>query len=76
MTDTTYDPEADAAYVRIGRGKVAETREVTPGVLLDYDAKGRLLGVELLTASRALAPGDWSRAPRPGERGAHSDAAE
>ena len=30
MIDMTYDPEADAAYIHLARGKVAETREEGP----------------------------------------------
>lgn len=50
MISTSYDPEADAMYVRMvpPGTKVAETREIEPGVLLDYAADGRLVGVEIL----------------------------
>jgi uncharacterized protein YuzE len=50
MITTSYDPEADALYVRLSpKGtKVAETREVESGVLLDIDAGGRVIGVEIL----------------------------
>ena len=49
-----YDGEADAAYLRLGEGRVAETIEVERGVLLDLDEKGRVVGVEVLEASRRL----------------------
>jgi uncharacterized protein YuzE len=50
MISTTYDPEADALYVRIApKGTfVAETREVEPGVMLDVDSKGVVIGIEVL----------------------------
>ena len=73
MIDMTYDPEADAAYIYLGRGKVAETREEGP-FIYDVDASGRILGIEILSASKVLAPGDWNKARRPG--GAAVDAAE
>ena len=45
----TYDPEAQAAYVYIGaRTTSARTQELTSSVMVDYDADGRLIGVELL----------------------------
>jgi uncharacterized protein YuzE len=49
MIPTTYDPEADAFYVRLlpAGARVAETREVEPGVLLDPDAEGRVVGIEV-----------------------------
>ena len=38
-----------AAYLKVRRGKVARTREVHAGaVFADYDAKGQLVGVEIL----------------------------
>ena len=74
MPDTTFDPEADAVYIYLGEGEVAETEEVAPNVMLDFDADGRVVGVEVLTASKVLAPGDWTRARLPGP--AHVMAAE
>ena len=73
MIDVTYDPEADAVYLRIGRGKVDHTEEAGP-FIYDVDAEGRILGLEILTASKTLAPGAWKSAQLPGER--NVDAAE
>ena len=73
MIDMTYDPEADTAYIYFGRGKVAETREEGP-FLYDVDASGKILGLEILSASKVLAPGDWSKSRLPGSSAA--DAAE
>lgn len=43
-----------AAYFRVRRGKVADTGEVVDGrVNADYDAAGRLLGVEMLAPCAA-----------------------
>jgi len=47
-----YDPEADAAYISISKGKVAETREISEGLNVDYDASGRVLGIEVLSVQR------------------------
>lgn len=62
----TFDGEADAAYVALGpdtgAGGVTRTVPVDLGgelgidVALDVDANGRLVGVEVLGASRLLAP--------------------
>jgi uncharacterized protein YuzE len=65
MTDITYDPDADAAYVGLSDIAVQESAEVAPGVVLDYDSEGRVVGIELLGARKLLAPGAWSRAHRP-----------
>lgn len=49
-----YDREADAAYIRFSEDKVLESEEVSEGVVLDYDADGRIVGMEVLDASRHL----------------------
>lgn len=47
-----YDPKADAMYIRLLAGIVAESNEVHPGVVLDFDADGRMLGIEVLDVSK------------------------
>jgi uncharacterized protein YuzE len=57
MIKTSYDPEADAfaAYFGpVGTSSV-KTREVAPGVLLDFDAAGNVIGVEVLSVGLRLA---------------------
>jgi uncharacterized protein YuzE len=66
MTDITYDPEADAVYIAVGRGKVERTEEAGP-FIYDVDAEGRIVGIEILSTSKVLAPGDWKKAHPPGE---------
>ena len=73
MIDMTYDPEADAAYIYVGRGKI-DHQEIAQPFIHDVDADGRIIGIEILSASKVLAPGDWQNARRPGETS--SDAAE
>jgi uncharacterized protein YuzE len=71
--DLTYDPKADAVYLYVGRGKIDRQEEEGP-FIYDVDAEGRVLGIEILSASKVLAPGDWQNARRPGEKSV--DAAE
>jgi uncharacterized protein YuzE len=66
MPASTYDPESDAAYIYLGDSEILESEEVSPGIVLDFDAEGRVVGIEVLSASRTLAPGDWKRWPVPG----------
>ncbi|WP_322514896.1 DUF2283 domain-containing protein [Rhodopseudomonas palustris] len=66
MTDMTYDPEADAVYIRVGAGEVENTEEAGP-FIYDLDQHGRILGIEILTATKVLAPGDWQNARLPGK---------
>ncbi len=50
-----YDAKADAAYIRFSDGIVKESEEVSPGVVLDYDANGHIVGMEVLAAKKHLA---------------------
>ena len=47
-----YDQQADAMYIRLRVGVVAESEEVRPGVVLDFDAQGQVLGIEMLDVSK------------------------
>ena len=48
-----YDQQADAIYIRLRAGTVAESEEVRPGVVFDFDAEGRVLGIEMLDVSES-----------------------
>ncbi len=60
MTVMTYDTEADAVYITVGDGKIERTEEAGP-FLYDVDADGHIVGIEILSASKVLAPGDWKK---------------
>jgi len=47
-----YDPKADAMYIRLALGQVVESDEVRPGVVLDFDTHGNVLGIEMLDVSK------------------------
>lgn len=53
-----YDKEADAAYIYlkypIKAGEAKKQKEINNNVILDFDAKGKLLGVEILNARKIL----------------------
>jgi uncharacterized protein YuzE len=42
------DEKNDALYLRLNEAAIVESEEVEPGVVLDYDRKRRVVGVELL----------------------------
>ena len=50
MIRTSCDPEADAMFVWFGTEgiKSAVTEEVSPGIMLDFDGEGRVVGIEVL----------------------------
>jgi len=43
-----YDPQADALYLRLFKGKIAETKSVGKNTYVDLDKKGNTLGIEIL----------------------------
>jgi uncharacterized protein YuzE len=47
----TYDPEADALMFRLSEAAVETSEEVAPNVVLDFDAEGRVVGIEVLFVS-------------------------
>ena len=46
------DKEADALYLRLDDSSIVESEEVSPGVVLDYNASNEVVGVELLYLSK------------------------
>jgi uncharacterized protein YuzE len=52
MISTSYDPQADAFAARFApKGTYVESQEVAPGVILDFDANGQVIGIEVLNVS-------------------------
>ena len=49
-----YDPNTDALYVLTGEGEEEEFVEISPGVNVELDSEGRVIGIEILNASKAL----------------------
>ena len=49
-----YRPADNAAYIRLSSARVLESAEVSRDVVFDYDAEGRIVGIELLDAKSQL----------------------
>lgn len=47
-----FDPLADALYIQLAEGEVEKTEELKPGMLVDYDSLGNMLGIEVLYISK------------------------
>ena len=50
------DKKNDAFYFRLNETTIVESEEVQPGVILDYDKKGRVVGIEMLGLSTRVKP--------------------
>lgn len=50
-----YDQPKDAFYIRFDENPYAESQEVEVGIIFDYDRKGKIIGIEILDASKKLA---------------------
>jgi uncharacterized protein YuzE len=46
-----YYPETDSLYIDLSEKSSAESREISEGVVLDYDAQGNLVGIDIDNAS-------------------------
>ena len=49
-----YYAETDSLYIDLSAKPSAETREISPGINLDYDNKGELVGIDIDNASKKL----------------------
>jgi uncharacterized protein YuzE len=50
------DRESDALYFRLDDSEIVESEEVQPGVILDFDARGHMVGIEILGISARVDP--------------------
>ena len=48
MASLKYDSNCNALYIRLKRGKAAESEPVSDNVILDLSRKGEILGIEVL----------------------------
>ena len=49
-----YYAETDSLYIDLSETASAESREISEGVVLDYDAKGNLVGIDIDNASKKV----------------------
>ena len=55
------DEAADALYIRLEESTIVESEEVSPGVILDFDECGRVVGIEILNVRQRLPGADLRR---------------
>ncbi len=49
-----YDKEVDVLYIGFSEEKIEESDEDKPGIILDYDKDGSIVGIEILNASKRM----------------------
>ncbi|MEN6319290.1 MAG: DUF2283 domain-containing protein [Syntrophaceae bacterium] len=49
-----YYPETDSLYIDLSEKTSAESKEISEGVVLDYDAEGNLVGIDIDNASKKV----------------------
>jgi len=49
-----YDEKVDILYIKLKECPYYESDEIKDGVILDYDKKGKVIGIEILDASEYL----------------------
>ena len=55
------DEAADALYIRLEESAIVESEEVNPGVILDFDEGGGVVGIEFLNVRERLPEADLKR---------------
>ena len=53
-----YDEKIDALYFQLDDSKVVESEELKPGIVLDFNAKKQVVGIEVLELKRRVPKGD------------------
>ncbi len=49
-----YDSKVDAVYIELAKGKYGNARKVSDAILVDEDGKGKVLGIEILDATKNI----------------------
>jgi len=49
-----YDKKDDAVYIELAKGKYDASREISASVIVDEDKNGKVLGIEILDASKNI----------------------
>ena len=49
-----YYPETDSLYIDFSEKTSVESKEISEGVMLDYDTEGNLVGIDIDNASKKI----------------------
>jgi len=48
------DKENDALYFRLDEAAIVESEEIQPGIVLDFNKEGQVVGIEILALSKRV----------------------
>jgi uncharacterized protein YuzE len=49
-----YYPETDSLYIDLSEKVSSESREISEGIVLDYDSQGNVVGIDIDNASKKV----------------------
>ena len=49
-----YHPDSDMLYIQLVKGISAESEEIAPGVVIDFDSTSHIIGIEIEDASKLI----------------------
>ncbi len=52
--EISLDLKADALYIKFQEGRFAKNRKIDEDTIIDLDAKGKLLGIEILNVTKKV----------------------
>lgn len=58
--EISLDLKADALYIKFQEGKFVKNKRIDEDTIIDLDAKGRLLGIEMLNVTKKVSVKDLS----------------
>ena len=50
----TYHPDTDSLYIDLSKQPSVKSQEISEGIVLDYDASGKLVGIDIDNASKKV----------------------
>lgn len=63
----TYHPDTDSLYIDLSERPSVDSQEISKGVVLDYDAQGNLVGIDIDNASNNVALNELTLSKLPAE---------
>jgi uncharacterized protein YuzE len=53
-----YDATVDALYLQLNKSRIVESDEIRPGIIVDFNSRNEVVGIEVLNFKRRLPKAD------------------